>query len=148
MISILNDFIFVSVLCKCRLMDSGARAGAWELGLRMVLSTWPEPSLEASALESSLSLPSRMGSWPPLFCPLAPWPHPASSSLYVPTESYSLFPSRGLGAGRVEVRGIDPSVSGQSKCPRQGLAGRAAVHSVGDSNKQTSHPPIQGPKAF
>ena len=69
MISILNDFIFISVLCKCRLMDSGAHAGGWELGLRVVLSTWPEPSPEASALETSLSLPSRMGSWPPALLP-------------------------------------------------------------------------------
>ena len=82
-----------------------------------------------------------------LSCPLAPWPHPASSSLYLPTESYSLPPSRGLGAGRVGVRGLDPSVSGQSKCPRQGLAGLQCIQWV-IQTKQASHPPIQGPKAF
>lgn len=146
MISMLNDFIFVPVLCKCRLMDSGACAGAWDLGLRVVLSTWPEPSLEASALQSSLSLPSRMGSWPPLSCPLAPWPHPASSSLYVPTESYS-FPKQGPGCRESWGQ------SHRSQCLRAEQvsppgAVRAAVHSVGDSDKQTSHPAIQGPKAF
>ena len=81
-------------------------------------------------------------SLPSSFCP-----HPASSSLYLPTESYSLPPSRGLGAGRAGVRGIDPSVSGQSKCPHQGLAGLQCIRWV-TQTKQASHPPIQGPKAF
>ena len=129
MISILNDFIFISVFCKCRLMYSGARAGGWELGSHVVLSTLPEPSPAASALESPLSLPTRMGSWPPALLP--------SGSLAPPSL---LLPVCQEGWGQRH----------RSQCLRaeqvsQPGVGRAAVHSVGDSD---SHPPIQGPKAF
>ena len=139
MISMLNDFIFVSVLCKCRLMDSGACAGAWDLGLRVVLSTWPEPSLEASALQSSFpSLPGwALGlRFPALWLP---GPTQLPPPCTCPRRA-TLSPSRGLGAGRVGVRVIDLSVSGQSKCPRQGLSGLQCIRWVTQTSRPLTQP--------
>ena len=143
MISILNDFVFISVLCKCRLMDSGAHAGGWELGLRVVLSTWPEPSPEAFALETSLSLPSRMGSWPPALLPSGSLA-PPSFLLPVPAHR-ELLSSPKHGPGCWESWGQRP----RSQCLRAEQvsppgAGRAAVHSVGDSDKAGLSPTHPG----
>ena len=87
----------------------------------------PFPSLPGWALGlrfPALWLPGPTQLPPPCTCP----------------RRATLSPNRGLGAGRVGVRVIDLSVSGQSKCPRQGLSGLQCIRWVTQISRPLTQP--------
>ena len=79
---------------------------------------FPPPTCTWGVLPESTQLP------PPCTCP----------------RRATLSPNRGLGAGRVGVRVIDLSVSGQSKCPRQGLSGLQCIRWVTQISRPLTQP--------